>query len=82
MSKREEFTIEEIMQDSMIRLLMKADHVDPIAFEAKLRAIASAEPSEETDDDADASVDRELVKACASRGGHCSHTPPGISIRP
>jgi hypothetical protein len=79
MSKREEFTIDEIMQDSMIRLLMKADRVDPIAFEAKLRAIASTEPEEEMGEDE--GVDRELVKACASRGNICRHTPPGMSIR-
>jgi hypothetical protein len=81
MSKREEFTIDEIMQDSMIRLLMKADRVDPIAFEAKLRAIASTESDEEADQDADEGVDRELVKACASRGNSCSHNPPGMPMR-
>jgi hypothetical protein len=78
MAKREEFTIDEIMQDSMIRLLMKADRVDPIAFEAKLRAIAGAETDEEADDD----VDEGLVKACASHGNPCRNTPPGMPIRP
>jgi len=81
MAKREEFTIDEIMQDSMIRLLMKADRIDPIAFEAKLRAIASTESDEEADQDPDDSVDEELVKACASHGGNCRQTPPGM-LRP
>ncbi|HVW54641.1 MAG TPA: hypothetical protein VHC00_03065 [Rhizobiaceae bacterium] len=80
MSKREEFTIDEIMQDSMIRLLMKADRVDPIAFEAKLRAIASSETEEEETGDNEG-VDMDLVKVCASHGDHCRHTPPGMSIR-
>ncbi|TAN04496.1 MAG: hypothetical protein EPN45_10025 [Rhizobiaceae bacterium] len=79
MAKREEFTIDEIMQDSMIRLLMKADRVDPIAFEAKLRAIAGTETGEEAD--GDEGVDRELVKACASRGNPCRFAPPGM-LRP
>jgi hypothetical protein len=82
MSKREEFTIDEIMQDSMIRLLMRADRVDPVAFEAKLRAIAATESDEEPGDGAEDSVDEELVKACASRGNPCRHTPPGMPIRP
>ncbi len=78
MSKREEFTIDEIMQDSMIRLLLKADHVDPIAFEAKLRAIAAKGSGEQVDLDVDDEADDELVKACASRGNNCRLAPPGM----
>ena len=82
MSKREEFTIDEIMQDSMIRLLMKADRVDPIAFEAKLRAIADRGGHAGDSHDVDDELDDDLVKACASRSGLCRGGSNGIAIRP
>jgi len=40
MSQRNDLTIDEVVKDPMIRLLMKADRVDPGAFEAMLRSLA------------------------------------------
>lgn len=40
MSQRKDLTIDEVVKDPMIRMLMKADHVDPRAFETMLRALA------------------------------------------
>jgi hypothetical protein len=43
MSKRNELTIDEVVKDPMIRMVMKADRVDPRAFEAMLRSLAAAQ---------------------------------------
>ena len=40
MSQRKDLTIDEVVKDPMIRLLMKADRVEPRAFETMLRALA------------------------------------------
>jgi hypothetical protein len=40
MSQRKDLTIDEVVKDPMIRMLMKADRVDPRAFEAMLRSLA------------------------------------------
>ena len=50
MSQRKDLTIDEAIRDPMIRLVMKADRVNPRAFEAMLRTVAdeqglSAAPS-------------------------------------
>ena len=42
MSQRRDLTIDEAIRDPMIRLVMKADRVDPRAFEATLRSLAAA----------------------------------------
>jgi hypothetical protein len=39
-----DLTIEEIMAEPIVRELMRADHVDPAAFEALLRSIAARSP--------------------------------------
>ncbi|WP_027164544.1 hypothetical protein [Mesorhizobium sp. WSM3224] len=44
MQKRKDLTIDEAIRDPMIRLVMKADGVDPKAFERMLRSRA-AEPA-------------------------------------
>ncbi|HEX4172224.1 MAG TPA: hypothetical protein VHY82_07065 [Acetobacteraceae bacterium] len=41
---RSDLTVEEIMAEPMVRELMRADHVDPVAFEALLRSIAASPP--------------------------------------
>jgi hypothetical protein len=43
MSQRKDLTIDEAIRDPMIRLVMKADHIDPRAFEAMLRSMAAAQ---------------------------------------
>ncbi|TIS88767.1 hypothetical protein [Mesorhizobium sp.] len=43
MSQRNDLTIDEAVQDPMIRMLMKADRVDPGAFEAMLRSLVAAQ---------------------------------------
>jgi hypothetical protein len=43
MSQRNELTIDEVVKDPMIRMLMKADRVDPATFEAMLRSLAHAQ---------------------------------------
>lgn len=43
MSQRKDLTIEEVVKDPMIRMLMKADHVDPRSFETMLRTLADAQ---------------------------------------
>ena len=40
MSQRKDLTIDEAIRDPMIRLVMKADRVDPQSFEAMLRSLA------------------------------------------
>lgn len=40
MSQRNDLTIDEAIRDPMIRLVMKADRVDPHALEALLRSLA------------------------------------------
>ncbi|MER8390588.1 hypothetical protein NKH10_01520 [Mesorhizobium sp. M1340] len=40
MSQRNDLTIDEVVRDPMIRMLMKADRVDPRSFEAMLRTLA------------------------------------------
>jgi hypothetical protein len=40
MSQRKDLTIDEVVKDPMIRMLMKADRVDPRAFEVMLRSLA------------------------------------------
>ncbi len=40
MPQRRDLTIEEAVRDPMIRLVMKADGVDPRAFESMLRSLA------------------------------------------
>jgi hypothetical protein len=39
-----ELTVEEMMAEPIVRDLMRADHVDPAAFEALLRSIAARSP--------------------------------------
>lgn len=41
MQKRKDLTIDEAIRDPMIRLVMKADGVDPNAFERMLRSRAA-----------------------------------------
>jgi len=43
MPQRRDLTIDEAVRDPMIRLVMKADGVDPRAFEAMLRSLADAQ---------------------------------------
>jgi hypothetical protein len=43
MSQRNDLMIDEVVKDPMIRMLMKADRVDPRAFEAMLRSLAAAQ---------------------------------------
>jgi len=43
MPQRRDLTIDEAVRDPMIRLVMKADNVDPRAFEAMLRSLADAQ---------------------------------------
>lgn len=38
-------TVEEIVADPIVRALMSADRVDPAAFEALLRSLASTAPA-------------------------------------
>ncbi|UVK38351.1 hypothetical protein LHFGNBLO_005509 [Mesorhizobium sp. AR10] len=40
MSQRNDLTIDEVIRDPMIRMVMKADRVDPRSFEAMLRSLA------------------------------------------
>ena len=40
MLQRKDLTIDEAIRDPMIRLVMKADRVDPQSFEAMLRSLA------------------------------------------
>ncbi len=42
MSQHDDFTIDELLNDSMVQMLMKADRVDPLALEASLRSLANA----------------------------------------
>ncbi len=56
MPQRRDLTIDEAVRDPMIRLVMKADGVDPRAFERMLRSLADAQddvPSLRSLDDAD-----------------------------
>lgn len=46
MPQRRDLTIDEAVRDPMIRLVMKADGVDPRAFERMLRSLADAQHSE------------------------------------
>ncbi|RWI18296.1 hypothetical protein [Mesorhizobium sp.] len=43
MSQRKDLTIDEVVKDPMIRMLMRADRVDPHAFETMLRSLADAQ---------------------------------------
>ncbi|SIT58366.1 conserved hypothetical protein [Mesorhizobium prunaredense] len=43
MSQRKDLTIDEVVKDPMIRMLMQADRVDPHAFETMLRSLADAQ---------------------------------------
>jgi hypothetical protein len=43
MSQRKDLTIDEVVKDPMIRMLMKADRVDPSSFETMLRTLADAQ---------------------------------------
>ena len=43
MLQRRDLTIDEAVRDPMIRLVMKADGVDPRAFETMLRSLADAQ---------------------------------------
>ncbi len=43
MPQRKDLTIDEVVKDPMIRMLMKADGVDPRSFEAMLRSLADAQ---------------------------------------
>ncbi|QKC84984.1 hypothetical protein EB232_28485 [Mesorhizobium sp. NZP2077] len=47
MPQRRDLTIDEAVQDPMIRLVMKADGVDPRAFEKMLRSLAYEQRREE-----------------------------------
>ncbi|MER8461322.1 hypothetical protein [Mesorhizobium sp. M1396] len=46
MPQRRDLTIDEAVRDPMIRLVMKADGVDPRAFETMLRSLADAQRRE------------------------------------
>ncbi|RWC50834.1 MAG: hypothetical protein EOS55_02655 [Mesorhizobium sp.] len=46
MPQRRDLTIDEAVRDPMIRLVMKADGVDPRAFETMLRSLADARGDE------------------------------------
>jgi hypothetical protein len=46
MLQRRDLTIDEAVRDPMIRLVMKADGVDPRAFETMLRSLAGRQPAE------------------------------------
>ncbi|CAN7658128.1 hypothetical protein [Mesorhizobium sp. LjRoot246] len=46
MPQRRDLTIDEAVRDPMIRLVMKADGVDPRAFETMLRSLADAQRDE------------------------------------
>ncbi|ESZ29919.1 MULTISPECIES: hypothetical protein [unclassified Mesorhizobium] len=46
MPQRRDLTIDEAVRDPMIRLVMKADGVDPRAFETMLRSLADAQRNE------------------------------------
>lgn len=37
-------TVQQVMADPIVRDLMRADHVDPAAFEALLRSVAARSP--------------------------------------
>ncbi|RWO80717.1 MAG: hypothetical protein EOS18_12275 [Mesorhizobium sp.] len=45
MSQRKDLTIDEVVKDPMIRMLMQADRVDPRSFETMLRSLADAQGS-------------------------------------
>ncbi|TPK91853.1 hypothetical protein FJ934_03675 [Mesorhizobium sp. B2-4-12] len=47
MSQRRDLTIDEAVRDPMIRLVMKADGVDPHALETMLRSLADAQNRDE-----------------------------------
>ncbi|MBZ9808965.1 hypothetical protein LB542_02110 [Mesorhizobium sp. BR1-1-9] len=46
MPQRRDLTIDEAIRDPMIRLVMKADGVDPRAFETMLRTLAGSQHGE------------------------------------
>ena len=46
MPQRRDLTIDEAVRDPMIRLVMKADGVDPRAFEKMLRSLADGQRRE------------------------------------
>lgn len=46
MPQRRDLTIDEAVRDPMIRLVMKADGVDPRAFEKMLRSLADGQSRE------------------------------------
>ncbi|TPM35201.1 hypothetical protein FJ967_20935 [Mesorhizobium sp. B2-3-4] len=46
MPQRRDLTIDEAVRDPMIRLVMKADGVDPRAFETMLRTLADGQRRE------------------------------------
>ena len=46
MPQRRDLTIDEAVRDPMIRLVMKADGVDPRAFETMLRSLADTQRGE------------------------------------
>jgi hypothetical protein len=46
MPQRRDLTIDEAVRDPMIRLVMKADGVDPRAFETMLRSLADGQRNE------------------------------------
>ena len=39
-----ELTVQQVMAEPIVRDLMRADHVDPAAFEALLRSVAARAP--------------------------------------
>ena len=39
-----ELTVQQVMAEPIVRDLMRADHVDPAAFEALLRSVAACAP--------------------------------------
>jgi hypothetical protein len=43
MSQRKDLTIDEVVKDPMIRMLMQADRVDPRSFETMLRTLADTQ---------------------------------------
>lgn len=44
-----ELTVQQVMAEPIVRDLMRADHVDPAAFEALLRSVAARAPGRATD---------------------------------
>lgn len=75
MPQRRDLTIDEAVRDPMIRLVMKADGVDPRALERMLRSLADAQDAHSADaQDArnDVPVPRSLDDSDEERGQRLS----------